>query len=211
MRGLIHHVRIIEKRPPDVTVRAWRQIRHGTMKTMGLHWHATMLPNHFAPNASNVYKYKQRTKGYLKQKAWFMAKGKEISKEEVMAETLRTMPKGLKAGRGQYEDVFWRQYQKTRERMLEEAGSPVRPLYYRGTLFRNVTQIATIRSFEQRFKLVMPGTSYTPARPRNPRMPPLAMEVTTLLQREKEELAKLGKAFATAQLQTIRESRITEI
>lgn len=174
MRGLIHHVRIIEKRPPDVTVRAWRQIRHGTMKTMGLHWHATMLPNHFAPNASNVYKYKQRTKKYQERKQRSAERGQD--------------------GQRQVDP-----------RAASDA------LTFTGVLRRNVTQVATIRSFEQRFKLVMPGTSYTPARPRNPRMPPLAIEVTTLLQREKEELAKLGKAFATAQLQSIRESRITEI
>lgn len=66
--GMIHHVRILETRPPDVTVRKWREIRHSTMKLMGLHWHQFMLPQHFAPNAKYVYHYKRRSKDYEQRK-----------------------------------------------------------------------------------------------------------------------------------------------
>lgn len=174
MRGIIHYVKILEKRPPDVTVREWRRIRHETMKAMGLKWHAEMLPNHFAPNASNVYKYKRRSKAHEERKQ-----------------------RGAKSGRDGQRQVDPR------------AGTDA--LTFTGTLRRNVTQVATIRSFEQRFKLVMPGTAYTPARPRSANQPPIAQEVTTLLQREKEELAKFGKSLAAAQLRQYRESRTTEI
>lgn len=211
MRGIIHYVKILEKRPPDVVVREWRRIRHATMKEMGLKWHSEMLPNHFAPNAANVYKFRRRTKDYENRKAWFLAKGKEITNEQILEETKRTMPAGLKANRGQYEDIFWYRFRETRKRMLEAVNAAPQPLVFTGTLRRNVTQIAYIRSFEQRFKLVMPGTAYTPARPRTSKQPPIAQEVTTLLQREKEELAKFGRAFAVAQLKQYRESRTTEI
>ena len=77
-------------------------------------------------------------------------------------------------------------------------------LTFSGTLRANVTQVATIRAFEQRFKLIMPGTKYTPDRPRNPRMPPIAQEVTRLLEYEKAELAKLGKSKAVAELNALR-------
>lgn len=172
MRGIINYVKMIETRPPDVTVRAWRQIRHGTMKTMGLYWHAEMLPNHFAPNAANVYKYKRRSKAHQERKE-------------------RSAKRGTDGQR----------------RVDPRAATD--QLTFTGTVRRNVTQIATIRSFEQRFKLVMPGTAYTPSRPKAPNMPPIAQEVTTLLQREKEELAKRGKAYAKAQLNAFRESRTT--
>lgn len=80
-----------------------------------------------------------------------------------------------------------------------------------GTLRTNVTQVATIRTFEQRFKLIMPGTSYTPARPRSPRQPPIADEVTRLLEREKQELSKVGRKSAIAQLNALRSPQTTTI
>jgi len=209
--GMINFVRIIEARPPEVTIRRWREIRHGTMRVMGLHWHQHMLPDHFAPNAANVYHYQQRTTTYEKRKAWFLAKGHGISHEEILEETRRSMPKGLKADRGFYEDIFWRKFRETRDRMLAAAGTARSPLHYTGTLRANVTQIATIRTFEQRFKLIMPGTAYTPDRPRRPNQPPIAQEVTKLLDREKQALAKLGKAYAVDQIRNLKASITTEI
>lgn len=84
-------------------------------------------------------------------------------------------------------------------------------LTFSGTLRANVTQVATIRTFEQRFKLIMPGTPYTPDRPRAPNMPPIAQEVTKLLEREKKVLAKLGKDYAVAQLKALRSPKTTDI
>lgn len=72
-------------------------------------------------------------------------------------------------------------------------------LTFSGTLRDNV-QTATIRTFEQRFKLVMPGTPYTPDRPLRPNQPPIAQEVTRLLEYEKRELAKLGKSTAVSEI-----------
>ena len=158
--GMINLVRIIETRPPEVAIRRWREVRKGTMRLMGLHWHQNMLPLHFEPNAANVYHYQRRTKKYLERKA-------KANKQN--------------------------------------------PLLYSGTLRANVTQIATIRVFEQRFKLVMPGTAYTPDRPRRPNQPPIAQEVTRLLEREKAELSKLGKAFAVEALKSIKSPTTTTI
>ena len=84
-------------------------------------------------------------------------------------------------------------------------------LTFTGVLRQNVTQHATIRTFEQRFKLVMPGTPYTPDRPRRPNQPPIAQEITTLLEREKHELAKLGKAYATEAMKQKTQTVVTEI
>jgi hypothetical protein len=92
-----------------------------------------------------------------------------------------------------------------------EAKAATDALTFSGTLRANVTQVATIRTFEQRFKLIMPGTSYTPDRPRNPRQPPIAQEVTKLLQSEKKVLAGLGRESAIRQLQALRQSSTTTI
>jgi hypothetical protein len=66
--GLVHHIKILETRPFGVTVRRWRDIRHGTMMLMGKHWHSQMLPQHFAPNAQNVYHFQRRTRAYTERK-----------------------------------------------------------------------------------------------------------------------------------------------
>ena len=66
--GMINHIRMLETRPFDVTVRRWREIRHGSMRVMGLHWHQHMLPERFKPNAQNVYHFQRRTMAYTKQK-----------------------------------------------------------------------------------------------------------------------------------------------
>lgn len=84
-------------------------------------------------------------------------------------------------------------------------------LTFTGVLRQNVTQHATIRTFETRFKLVMQGTPYTPDRPRRPGQPPIAQEITKLLEREKEVLAKLGKAYAVEQLNKSTETIITDL
>ena len=174
MKGIINFIRIIEKRPIDITVRRFREIRHEVMRTMGLYWHRNMLPKHFEPNADNVYKYQRRTRGYQERKE-----------------------RAAKNGRSGVRIVDRR------------AGAD--KLTFSGTLRINVTQIATIRSFEQRFKLVMPGTPYTPDRPRRPGQPPIAQEVTRLLEREKKELAKLGKSIAVQLMNETRSARTTEI
>jgi hypothetical protein len=211
--GMINYVKIIETKPPEVTVRKWREIRHGVMRAMGNHWHQNMLPLHFAPNAGSVYSYKERTRLYLQAKSWRLAKGRGITQQDVIAEMKRMIPRRSQNRRGFGEEWFWKEYQDTRELMLERAGSgrDATSLFYSGALRANVTQVATIRSFENRFKLVMPGTPYTPDRPRNPHMPPIAQEVTKLLEREKQELAKLGKAHAIAALKALKETKITNI
>ena len=204
--GMLNYIRMLEVRPPEVTIRRWREIRKGVMSVMGLHWHQHMLPKHFLPGAARVYHYDQRTTRHMQAKAWKLARGHGITQQEVITEMKRTIPRRNQNQRGFGEDWFWHEYQDTRERMLESAGlgNGLADLVFTGTLRANVTQVATIRVFEQRFKLVMPGTKYTPDRPRNPRMPPIAQEVTRLLEYEKVELAKLGKAKAVADLNALR-------
>lgn len=170
--SVLKYIKIVQDKPADVTVREWRRIRHGTMKTMGEHWHARMLPMHFAPNAGNVYRYQRRSKVHEARKR-----------------------RGAQSGRDG-------------QRFIDQRAA-TDSLTFTGRLRRNVAQIAYIRTFEQRFKLVMPGTPYTPARPRNPNMPPIAQELTTVLEREKEELAALGKKYAVEQLRLFLASRKT--
>tara|TARA_R110000868_G_scaffold73672_2_gene213490 strand:+ start:3501 stop:4010 length:510 start_codon:yes stop_codon:yes gene_type:complete len=165
--GMINYIRMLEKRPPEVTIRRWRDIRKSVMTVMGLHWHQHMLPKHFQPNAINVYQMARRTTKYTETKAM-------------------AAQRGSIGGR------------------IVDPRAATDSLTLSGTLRANVTQVATIRVFEQRFKLIMPGTKYTPDRPRNPRMPPIAQEVTRLLEYEKTELAKLGKAKAVAELNSLR-------
>jgi hypothetical protein len=172
--GMIHYVRVLETRPIDTTVRRWREIRKGTMEVMGRHWHQHMLPQHFEPNAPNVYHFHRRTTKYLEQKRKAAQRGRM----------------GARA-------------------VDRRAGTDF--LTFTGVLRANVTQFATIRVFEQRFKLVMPGTPYTPDRPRRPGQPPIAQEVTKLLEREKEELARLGKAFAKEAMQQKTQTSVTEL
>lgn len=211
--GMINFVRIIETRPADVAIRKWRAIRHEVMRTMGMHWHEHMLPEHFASNAENVYHYNQRTTRYLQAKAWRLARGHGLTQEAVIQEMKKSIPRRNQNQRGFGEDWFWKEYQDTRERMLQSVGlgGNMVALVLTGTLRANVTQVATIRTFENRFKLVMPGTAYTPDRPRRPNQPPIAQEVTRLLEREKQELAKLGKASAVAQLKALRSPKTTNI
>lgn len=172
--GMIHHVRILENRPVGVTIRRWREIRHGAMRVMGMHWHQHMLPEKFKPNAREVYHLQRRSRAHQERKE-----------------------RGAKKGRDGHRGIDPR------------AGTDF--LTFTGVLRTNVTQFATIRTFEQRFKLIMPGTPYTPDRPRRPNQPPIAQEITKVLEREKEELAKLGKAFAKDALNQKSQTVITDI
>jgi hypothetical protein len=172
--GMIHHVRILETRPIGTTIRRWREIRHGTMRVMGTHWHQEMLPDHFKPNAQNVYHFQRRSKAHIERKAKGAVRGRDGNR-----------------------------------RVDPRAGTDF--LTFTGRLREQVLQVATIRTFETRFKLTMPGTPYTPSRPRNPNQPPIAQEVTKILEREKAELAKLGKAYATAELNRPVQSQVSDI
>jgi hypothetical protein len=84
-------------------------------------------------------------------------------------------------------------------------------LTFSGALRDNVTRNAFIQVFPTRFKLVMPGTSYTPVNPRHPNRPHLQKEITTLLEREKKELAAIGKKHAVELIKEYREPRTTII
>jgi len=170
--GMINYMQMLETRPLNITIRRWREIRHGAMRVMGLHWHQHMLPEKFKPNAQNVYHLQRRSQAYTKQKA-----------------------QGAKRGR--------------LGRRAVDRRADTDFLTFSGVLRQNVTQVATIRTFENRFKLIMPGTPYTPDRPRRPNQPPIAQEITKLLEREKVELAKLGKAYAVDAMEQKTQTVIT--
>lgn len=61
-------IKILETKPPDVTVRAWSSIRRETMQAMGTHWYTHMLPEHFKAGANFVYGYRRRNGKYEKLK-----------------------------------------------------------------------------------------------------------------------------------------------
>ncbi|MEP3477999.1 MAG: hypothetical protein ABJZ55_02015 [Fuerstiella sp.] len=78
-------IKVLETKPPDVTVRNWRSITKGTYRAIGRHWYANMLPNHFKANAANVYGYRQRSKDYLEQKRKAAAAGRSLGRKRVSA------------------------------------------------------------------------------------------------------------------------------
>lgn len=168
---------IMETRPPDLVIRAWRQLRRDAMRMIGLTWHRDMLPKHFEPNAANVYKYKRRTA------RWIAAKQRAAVRGTI--------------GTG-------------RLIRLVDPRAATDQLTLTGALRDNATRHATVRVFPSRFTVTMPGTSYTPSRPRG-NNPHLAMEVTTLLKYEKEALAKAAEKVAAEGLRQYRETRKTEI
>ena len=57
-------VKIIETKPPDITVREFTRVKKAAMHAMGSHWYANMLPEHFRPGANFVYGYRRRTAKY---------------------------------------------------------------------------------------------------------------------------------------------------
>lgn len=61
-------IKVLEKKPPDVTVRAWSSIRRDTMQVLGDYWYANMLPERFKPNAGARFGFRRRTKYYLRAK-----------------------------------------------------------------------------------------------------------------------------------------------
>jgi hypothetical protein len=64
-----------ETRPPETTVRAWREIRRTAIAEAAHHWHREMLPGHFAPNARARYRYQSRTGRYMQRKRQLAQRG----------------------------------------------------------------------------------------------------------------------------------------
>jgi hypothetical protein len=56
------------KKPPDVSIRAWRNGMREAWRTVGQHWQRYLLPRHFTRAASATYSYKPRKKKYLDKK-----------------------------------------------------------------------------------------------------------------------------------------------
>jgi hypothetical protein len=169
--------RIMEERPPDLVIRAWREIRKSAMRRIGLRWHQEFLPKHFEPNAANVYRYDRRTSKWIADKRKAAERG-----------TIGT-GKNLR---------------------LVDPRAATDQLTLTGALRDNATRQATVKVFPTRFTVTMPGTSYTPSRPRGSG-PWLAAEVTKLLKYEKDELARDAKQLSVELLNQYRETRTTEI
>lgn len=169
--------RIMETRPPDLVIRAWREIRKSAMRRIGLKWHQEMLPLHFEPNAANRYRYDRRSSKWIADKRKAAERG-----------TIGT-GKNLK---------------------LVDPRAATDQLTLTGALRDNATRNAVIKVFPTRFTVTMPGTSYTPSRPRGTG-PWLADEVTRLLKYERDELARDAKRLAAELLREYRETRNSEI
>lgn len=56
------------KKPPDVSIRAWRTGMKEAWRTVGLHWQQQMLPRHFTRAAAANYSHKPRKAKYLEKK-----------------------------------------------------------------------------------------------------------------------------------------------
>jgi hypothetical protein len=169
-------VTVIEERPPDIVVREWRSIRHGTHYAMGTFWHAHMLGDRFKANAHQVYKFKRRSEKYTQAKKEAARTGRKLSGG-------RVSPAAATA-------------QLTKSGLLHAA------MTQRGRV---------IRSFESRFTVRMPGTSYTPRKPRDSKRPNLQKELTTLLKREIDTLQKVGEDKAVELINSTRQRRQTTL
>lgn len=90
-------IAVLETKPPDVTVREWRSIQKETFETIGRHWYATMLPNHFKSNAHHVYGYRQRSKVYLEEFAKALKFNHNLGGKKLtpLAATMRLTASGL--------------------------------------------------------------------------------------------------------------------
>lgn len=66
---------LFESRPPEVTVRAWRELRREGLRQMGLYWHRHFLPRHFEPAARYRYRYQPRSKQWRERKRQLAARG----------------------------------------------------------------------------------------------------------------------------------------
>lgn len=66
---------IMETRPFDVARDAWRQMQRNGMRAVGEHWHSTMLPKHFTPQAKHTYSHEPRSAKYLRNKQRLAQRG----------------------------------------------------------------------------------------------------------------------------------------
>ena len=64
--------------PPGFSSRAWREILRNAMRAAAEHWHAEMLPGHFARNARAKYGYQPRSERYQGQKIKARGRGKAV-------------------------------------------------------------------------------------------------------------------------------------
>lgn len=67
---------LIEERPLDVALRAWRRdILKPMHQDIGDYWHDKIFPRHFKPGAAQKYKHAGRTQGYLEKKEKLARRG----------------------------------------------------------------------------------------------------------------------------------------
>lgn len=55
-------------KPPEVSIRAWRNGMREAWRTVGQHWQQQLLPRHFRRGAAATYNHKPRTAEYLRRK-----------------------------------------------------------------------------------------------------------------------------------------------
>jgi len=65
---VLYRITVVEERPPDVTVRAWRAIKTAAHAKQGKHWHRKFVKKHFRPGAANKYGYRPRSRKWVAKK-----------------------------------------------------------------------------------------------------------------------------------------------
>lgn len=90
-------IKVIENKPPDLTVREWRSIRRNTYEAIGRYWYANILPDHFKLNAASIYGYRKRRDDYEEKKQQALTTGQKISGKDVspLAVTMSLTLSGL--------------------------------------------------------------------------------------------------------------------
>ena len=90
-------VRITYIKPPDVTVRAWREGMRAAHAEAARVWHEEMLPDHFTPFARFKYQYQPRTLATRKRKKQLAEKGQVLEGglvDNVWSGTMRNLLTG---------------------------------------------------------------------------------------------------------------------
>lgn len=73
---IVYQLQMLEQRPPEASIRAWRGITRAAYEEAGAHWHREILPRHFTPDAKGRYRHQERTRKYLIRKLRLASIGK---------------------------------------------------------------------------------------------------------------------------------------
>lgn len=72
---MIYKVSVTYEKPPEMTVRVWRECMRESHQAIGVYWHRVFLPRHFTRGASERYNYAPRSSRYRSKKRILARRG----------------------------------------------------------------------------------------------------------------------------------------